>query len=101
MDKQEYNNNHAETRRCCSLEHLDLGNNLLPAPDSMQDDLDEQVLWNRICKRLTTREQLIGNAYYRQGFTQEELAKHFHISQQRVASILSAIRRKARKFVKL
>ena len=41
LDRQEYNVNHRETRRHCSLEAFDLDGNLLPSKDDVETDFIE------------------------------------------------------------
>ena len=77
LDRQEYNTNHRETRRHCSLEALDLDGNLLPSKDNVEMDFirkeDGAKLRNAI-SRLNSRQQKLIKAIYFEGQKVTDLA---------------------------
>lgn len=98
LDRREYNNEHAETRRHVSLNALDRDDNQIPTEKDMFEDFYEEETWKEMCKELTDREQVIGDLYFRQGYKQSEIAEIFEIDFTRVAHILGRIRKKLKKF---
>lgn len=100
LDRREYNNEHAETRRHVSLNALDQDDNQIPLEKDAFEEFYEEETWAEMCKCLTEREKIIGDLYFRQGYKQKEIAEIFEIDFTRVAHILGRIRKKLKKFSK-
>lgn len=98
LDREEYNNNHKETRRHCSLEAYNLDDTLLASSKDYFGVFDEKNLWNELSTSLTYRQKMIGDLYFRQGYTQNELAKALGVSQVRINQIIADIRKKLVKY---
>lgn len=67
LDRQEYNTNHRETRRHCSLEALDLDGNLLPSKDNVEMDFirkEDGAKLRDVISRLNPRQQKLIKAIY-------------------------------------
>ena len=99
LDRREYNNEHAETRRHVSLNALDQNDNQIPIEKDAFEEFYEEETWAEMCKYLTEREKVIGDLYFRQGYTQPEIAKIFGINRPRVTQIITKIRKKLKNFL--
>nr|WP_297874133.1 sigma-70 family RNA polymerase sigma factor [uncultured Blautia sp.] len=99
LDRREYNNEHAETRRHVSLNALDRDDNQIPTEKDIFEYFYEEETWKEMCKELSEREKLIGDLYFRNGYTQPEIAKIFGINRPRVTQIITKIRKKLKKFL--
>lgn len=78
LDRQEYNANHRETRRHCSLETFDLDGNLLPSKDDVEMDFIKSEENGRLyaaISQLNPRQQKLINSLYFEGRKVTDLAK--------------------------
>lgn len=78
LDRQEYNANHRETRRHCSLEAFDLDGNLLPSKDDVEMDFIKSEENGRLyaaISQLNPRQQKLINSLYFEGRKVTDLAK--------------------------
>lgn len=77
LNRQEYNTNHRETRRHCSLEALDLDGNLLPSKDNVETEFirkeNSEKLRDAI-SQLNPRQQKLIKAIYFEGQKVTDLA---------------------------
>ena len=68
LDRLEYNNNQTETRRHCSLEALNLDDNLLPGDADTEmaafQNMDNQRLYDAIQKLSPRQQSLIRRVYF-------------------------------------
>ena len=99
LDRLEYNNNHKETRRHCSLEAYNQDDTLVPTKNDGFWEFCEQEIWNEMSVALTDREKVIGDLYFRQGYKQQEIAKIFRVKRSRITQIITRIRKKLKKFL--
>lgn len=77
LDRQEYNTNHRETRRHCSLEALDLDGNLLPSKDNVEMDFirkEDGAKLRDAISRLNPRQQKLIKAICFEGQKVTDLA---------------------------
>ena len=77
LNRQEYNTNHRETRRHCSLESLDLDGNLLPSKDNVEIDFirkEDSAKLRDAISRLNPRQQKLIKAIYFEGQKVTDLA---------------------------
>lgn len=77
LDRQEYNANHKETRRHCSLEAFDLDGNLLPVKDNVEMDFikkEESTKLHDAISQLNLRQQKLIKAIYFEGRKVTDLA---------------------------
>lgn len=67
LDRQEYNTNHKETRRHCSLEAFNLDDNFLPSKDDVEMDFicrEENAKLYDAISQLNPRQQKLIKAIY-------------------------------------
>lgn len=68
LDRQEYNINHKETRRHCSLEAFDLDGNLLPSKDDVEMEFirseENDKLYDAITQLNPRQQKLIKAIYF-------------------------------------
>ena len=68
LDRQEYNSNHAETRRHCSLEAYNLDDALLPSDVDVErevlEGLDNKALYNAIAQLQPQQQELVKRVYF-------------------------------------
>lgn len=77
LDRQEYNANHRETRRHCSLEAFDLDGNLIPSKENVERDFikkEESTKLHDAISQLNSRQQKLIKAIYLEGRKVTELA---------------------------
>ena len=77
LDRQEYNANHRETRRHCSLEAFDLDGNLIPSKENVEWDFikkEESTKLHDAISQLKSRQQKLIKAIYLEGRKVTELA---------------------------
>ncbi|MBO5918806.1 MAG: sigma-70 family RNA polymerase sigma factor, partial [Oscillospiraceae bacterium] len=69
LDRQEYNNDHAETRRHCSLEAFNLDDALFPSDVDVErevlEGLDNKALYAAIAKLQPQQQELVKRVYFR------------------------------------
>lgn len=98
LDRREYNNEHAETRRHCSLDAFNQDETLFASERDEFETFYEEETWKEMCKLLTEREKIIGDLYFRQGYKQVEIARIFELDYTRISQILQKIRKKLKKY---
>lgn len=98
LDRREYNNEHAETRRHCSLDAFNQDETLFASEKDGFEEFYEEETWKEMCKLLTEREKVIGDLYFRQGYKQAEIARIFELDYTRISQILRKIRKKLKKY---
>lgn len=68
LDRQEYNNNHKETRRHCSLEAYNLDDALLPSDEDVERDViadeDKKRLYKAIAALTPDQQELVRRVYF-------------------------------------
>lgn len=68
LDRQEYNSNQRETRRHCSLDAFNSGNDYLPSEDDVEGDvlehLDHERLTDAIATLLPQQQELVRRVYF-------------------------------------
>lgn len=101
LDRQEYNNNHAETRRHCSLEALNLDDALLPANVDILRDMiaaEERDKLYAAIAQLTPRQRHLIEEIYFKGKTYQQVARE---DGNGVTSIWDATNRAIKRLKKL
>lgn len=74
LNRQEYNNNHKEPRRHCSLDAFNLDNNLFPSDENVLRDIlkaeDNVRLYDAIAKLKPRQQKLIRQVFFEgRGYT--------------------------------
>jgi len=69
LDREEYNANHRETRRHCSLDALNLDDTLIPADTDVEADtlarFDRERLYDAISELQPQQQELVRHVYFR------------------------------------
>ena len=100
LDRREYNNTHAETRRHCSLEALDPDEYYLPAAKDGFDECAGRELWDEIKEELTLKEAEIAEKIFIEGYSVKEVMALQRLGSSRMYEIVENIRKKIKKFSK-
>lgn len=103
LDRQEYNVNHRETRRHCSLEAFDLDGNLLPSKDDVETDFIESEENGRLhdaISQLNPRQQKLINAIYFEGRKVTDLAQEEGVHWTAITHAVERALRKLEKILK-
>jgi len=102
LDRQEYNNDHKETRRHCSLEAYNQDNTLLPSDEDVMRDIlvgeDKQCLREAI-GRLEPRQQKLIRQVYFEGRTFTAIAQEEGVDRTAVSKATKRAVKKLRKFL--
>ena len=89
LDRQEYNNDHAETRRHVSYDALDFDGDALAVEDpALTAYTEKDALWEAI-EQLTPNQQYIIRAYYFEGRTFTEIAQALGVGVSSVPELPS------------
>ncbi|WP_322173940.1 sigma-70 family RNA polymerase sigma factor [Acutalibacter caecimuris] len=101
LDRQEYNNNHKETRRHCSLEAYNLDDALLPSEEDVVRDIlaaeERQHLYEAIDQLDADQLDLV-KAIFFDGVSLTEYGKRLGISQPAVSKRKAAVLKILKKF---
>lgn len=103
LDRQEYNTNHRETRRHCSLEALDLDGNLLPSKDNVEMDFirkEDGAKLRDAISRLNPRQQKLIKAIYFEGQKVTDLAMEEGVHWTAITHAVERALKKLEKFLK-
>ena len=100
LDRQEYNNDHAETRRHCSLEAFNLDDALFPDDVDVErevlEGLDNKALYAAIAQLQPQQQELVKRVYFR-GEKLADIAREEGVSKtaitNRMKKITSALKK--------
>ena len=102
LDRQEYNNDHKETRRHCSLDAFNLDDALFPSDvDVLRDILkaeDAERLHSAIAKLEPRQQRLIRQVYF-EGRTFTSIAQEKGVDRTAVSKATKRAIRKLKKFL--
>lgn len=94
LDREEYNDNHRETRRHCSLDALNLDDSLLPSDvdvfESVADTEVKRNLYQAIEKLSPQQRELIWRVYF-QGEHSADIARELGVSKTAIHNRLQRI----------
>lgn len=94
LDREEYNDNHRETRRHCSLYALNLDDGLLPSDmdvfEAVADAEGKRNLYQAIEKLSPQQKELIGRIYF-QGEHPADIARELGVSKTAIHNRLQRI----------
>lgn len=103
LDRQEYNANHRETRRHCSLEAFDLDGNLLPSKDDVEMDFirsEENDRLHDAISHLNPRQQKLIKALYFEGRKVTDLAQEEGVHWTAITHAVERALKKLEKILK-
>ena len=99
LDRQEYNNDHAETRRHVSYDALDFDGDALAVEDPALAAYTEQdALWEAL-QQLTPNQQYIIRSYYFEGRTFTEIAQALGVGVSSVTRAAERAKKTLKKFL--
>ena len=102
LDRQEYNVNHKETRRHCSLEAYNLDGNLLPSETNIEVEVlkneERQELMDAI-EKLTPDQRNLIKAVFFDGVSISEYAKKKGVSQPAITQRKETALKKLKNFL--
>ena len=94
LDREEYNDNHRETRRHCSLDALNLDDGLLPSDmdvfEAVADAEGKRNLYQAIEKLSPQQKELIGRIYF-QGEHPADIARELGVSKTAIHNRMQRI----------
>lgn len=98
LDRQEYNNTHAETRRHCSLNALDPDEYYLTSGKDGFDDLEAGFLWEEMKELLTETEIEVAWRVFIEGYSVKEAMAMLGLGRSRMYELVGSVRKKLKKF---
>ena len=103
LDRQEYNNDHRETRRHTSLDGMDYEGALFAAPDDPAAELvwkeDATRLWQAMEALSPSQQELVRRVYFENAKV-SEIAREEGVDKSAISHRLDRIYRKLKKFLK-
>lgn len=102
LDRQEYNVNHKETRRHCSLEAYNLDDALLPSDDDVLGEILEAEDRGRLhaaISKLDTRQQKLVRQVYFEGRGYTEIAREEGCDESAIRHAVSRAVKKLKKIL--
>ena len=101
LDRQEYNNTHAETRRHWSLEALNLDDTFIPSDVDLEGDVlgpDENDAVMSALRKLKPAQSDLLKAIYIEGITVNEYAERNGVTQSAISHRLQTAKNNFQKF---
>ena len=102
LDRQEYNNDHAETRRHCSLEAYNLDDAYLPSNVNVEREvlagIEAEQLYTAIAKLDPTQQELI-HSFFFDDITISQYAKDHGITQAAASQRKTTAMKKLKKLL--
>lgn len=99
LDRLEYNNDHAETRRHISYDALDFDGDALAVEDPALAAYSEQDALREAIQQLTPNQQYIIRAYYFEGRTFTEIAQTLGVGVSSVSRAAERAKKTLKKFL--
>ena len=101
LDRQEYNVNHKETRRHCSLEAYNLDDALLPSDEDVERDViadeDKKRLYKAIAALTPDQQELVRRVYFNNGRL-ADIAREQGVSRAALTNRMNRIVSSLKKF---
>jgi RNA polymerase sigma-70 factor (ECF subfamily) len=98
-----YNNDHAETRRHCSLESYNLDNALLPSDEDIENKVlenEENARFYEAIRTLSESQQDLIEQVFIKGISVNEYARQNGVDHSAISHRIQVIRRELKKFLK-
>ena len=99
LDRQEYNNNHAETRRHVSYDALDFDGDALAVDDPALTTYTERDALREAIEHLTLNQQYILRAHYFEGHTFTEITQALGVGVSSVTRAAKRAKKTLKKFL--
>lgn len=102
LDRQEYNINHKETRRHCSLEALNLDDNLLPSDENIETKVETKDEHRRLyaaIAQLTPRQQHLINQVFFEGRKYTDIAREEGVDRTAISHATKRALKKLKKIL--
>ena len=99
LDRQEYNNNHTETRRHVSYDALDFDGDALAVEDPALTTYTERDALREAIEHLTLNQQYILRAHYFEGRTFTEIAQALGVGVSSVTRAAERAKKTLKKFL--
>ena len=99
LDRQEYNNNHAETRRHVSYDALDFDGDALAVEDPALTTYTERDALREAIEHLTLNQQYILRAHYFEGRTFTEIAQALGVGVSSVTRATERAKKTLKKYL--
>ena len=99
LDRKEYNNNHAETRRHVSYDALDFDGDALAVEDPALTTYTERDALREAIEHLTLNQQYILRAHYFEGRTFTEIAQALGVGVSSVTRAAERAKKTLKKFL--
>ena len=99
LDRQEYNNDHAETRRHVSYDALDFDGDALAVDDPALTTYTERDALREAIEHLTLNQQYILRAHYFEGHTFTEIAQALGVGVSSVTRAAKRAKKTLKKFL--
>lgn len=103
LDRQEYNTEHKETRRHCSLEAFNLDDSLLPSDEDLVGDVirNQENEWlYRAIEMITPEQQDLVKAIFFDGISVSDYAASHGVSQPAISQKKETAIKKLKKLLK-
>ena len=99
LDRQEYNNDHTETRRHVSYDALDFDGDALATEDRTLTAYADNDALREAIRQLTPNQQYIIRAYYFEGHTFTEIAQALGVGVSSVTRAAERAKKTLKKFL--
>ncbi len=102
LDRQEYNANHRETRRHCSLDALNLDDSFLPSGTDVEGDYIRQAEADRLhaaIAKLSPRQQYLIRQVYFENRSYADIARQEQRDRSTIRKATDAAVKKLKKFL--
>ena len=102
LDRQEYNNDHAQSRRHCSLDALNVDGNLIPADENMEQtliDAEEKERLTEAITRLEPRQQRLIQQVFFEGRKYTDIAREEGIDRSAASHAMQRAINKLKNFL--
>ncbi len=98
LDRQEYNNNHKNTRRHCSFDAFNLDGTLFASPQAVENEFELRERVNAALNSLNPYHKFLITEHYINGYSVKEIAEKLGVSE---TAVYRALRRSEKFFRKI
>ena len=98
LDRQEYNNDHKETRRHVSLSSMEYEGEFFATEDSALVQIGDSFDMMRAIEKLPTRQKEVIYLYFYDGLNMVEIAKRLGVNPSTVREALNSAKKNLKKY---